>query len=73
MPYMCYQAVTGSESHSQMTAAVPSAREDPVVRRPGTEEGHVTQSWHTTEGSLEEVLLKRESRNTGNGGREQKA
>lgn len=47
--------------------------QDPVVHCPGTEEGHVTQSWHMTEGSLEEVLLKQKSRNTGNGGRGQKA
>ena len=29
----------GSESHSQMTAAVASARQDPVVHRPGINKG----------------------------------
>ena len=63
----------GRESHSQMTAAMPSARAGPRGTAPRSKEGHVTQSWRMTEGSLEELLLKRERRNTGNGGREQKA
>ena len=63
---------TGRESHSQMTAAMPSARAGSHGTAPN-KEGHVTQSWRMTEGSLEELLLKRERRNTGNGGREKKA
>lgn len=40
---------------------------------PRTEKGYLTQSWHTTNGFLEEVILKREKRSVGSGGREEKA
>lgn len=69
---MCYQAVYWEGKPQSDDCSYASARAGSHGTAPN-KEGHVTQSWRMTEGSLEELLLKRERRNTGNGGREKKA
>lgn len=69
---MCaINSLIGEEQiHNQMTIAMPGEN---CAYDPRTEEGYCTQSWHITNGSLEEVSLKRENGSVGNGGREEKA